>query len=277
MKTAIKERPILFSGEMVRAILAGRKTQTRRVVKPQPYDGWKPHHYDDIHRMKDGEFLFASGAPIVVGWGALNTSGDDGYACHYGSPGDRLWVRETWEPLEFNDHEVGVVYAATPTGCTRNRNAVHWVHVGEGQALKWQHRSGKQFPSIHMPRWASRITLEIESVRVERLHEIDQEGAMAEGCEPGCLTCGENCVDRGGCGCCRPDYRDSFIRLWDGINGKPCKKCRGQGVITAWSGNGDGSCVQLDSDDCPLCKGNPPAGSWEANPWVWCISFKRLP
>jgi hypothetical protein len=101
--------------------------------------------------------------------------------------------------------------------------------------LNWEWK-----PSIHMPRWASRLTLEITEVRVERLQDITEEDATAEGVEPGCLTCGENCVNSGGCGCCQPAYRESFINLWQQINGKR------------------------------------PGCSWSDNPWVWAISFRRV-
>lgn len=156
----MKERPILFSGEMVRSILDGRKTQTRRIVKPQPGS----HHWEAIkgyelrvsgpHAMSDGRtgFRFSHRIP--------QNANDDGVVwalCHYGGPGDRLWVRETW---------------SQPGGQLRYR--------ADGDRGSWD--VWKWVPSIHMPRWASRITLEIVSVRVERLWSISRGDAIAEGC-----------------------------------------------------------------------------------------------
>jgi hypothetical protein len=138
-----KERGILFSAPMVRAILEGRKTQTRRVVKNQ------------VRR--------------------------DGYTCPYGKPGDVLWVRETWCGDRFN----GVGYRAT-----------------DAQSGPWK-------PSIFMPRWASRITLEITDVQVERVHDINECDIVAEGIPfP---------TDR------YVSYEEllaAFRDLWDSINGK---------------------------------------------------------
>lgn len=125
----MKERPILFSGPMVRAILDGRKTQTRRVVKPRQgmLDDWT------------------------------------GLPCPYGKPGDRLWVRET---CYFEQPHGEVIYRADPG----SEKALDPEFTG----LRWR-------PSIHMPRWASRITLEIVNVRVERLQDIRVDDARAEG------------------------------------------------------------------------------------------------
>ena len=183
----MKERPILFSTPMVQAILEGRKTQTRRVIRFQPdEDGLA---FDLIKR----------------GW--FDTSGRE-YKCPYGQPGDRLWVRESWakaihgcgvellerwEPGKEGPFGVGAIYAATP-------------HKG--------YSVGKWKPSIHMPRWASRITLDVTGVRVERLQKIDEGDSQREGCERPILQ------DMG------PDlhpytgyYRDAFKDLWQSING----------------------------------------------------------
>lgn len=154
----MKERPILFSGPMVRAILAGRKTQTRRIVKPHRDDdcfvlvdygdGWWPWRSDD------GES------------NALSDGTEQIIRCPYGHPCDRLWVRETWaygiHALAAERDEDGpFVYAAD--GTTQGRLCDRWR------------------PSIHMPRAASRITLEITDVRVERLQDISEEDCIAEG------------------------------------------------------------------------------------------------
>ena len=160
----MKERPIIFSGPMILAILNGLKTQTRRVVKPQPTDGrlWPD---EGSHRIwgEDNRSL------VPCGW------------CPYGQPGDRLWVRETWGPCEG-----GFCYRAS-----------------EGPNVKPD--DGKWHPSIHMFREASRLTLEIVEIRVERLQEITDKDAKAEG------TCGVACTQWG---------MPNFQWLWESINGK---------------------------------------------------------
>jgi hypothetical protein len=191
---------------MVRAILEGRKTQTRRTVKPQPRVDAKGHFL-----WKDGNY----GARLD---GTPYTDAFIKYHCPYGAPGDRLWVRETWGPRAG-----GVVYRAD------EYRADGFVSCPDG---------GKWRPSIHMPRWASRITLEIVSVRVERLRDISEEDAIAEGVE------------------------QSFDFNWprwrnyeldgDGWLGAPVDSYR-----TLW-----------ESINGP--------GSWVANPWVWVVEFKRV-
>ena len=142
------ERPILFSAPMVRAILDGRKTQTRRVVKLLGADcieerAWETH------------FLQSP-------W-PWSPQADEWLACPYGAPGDRLWVRETWAP---HDTKKLAFYRA---------DHPEWTTGDGGDVDRWR-------PSIHMPRWASRITLEVTGVRVERLNNISDADARAEGC-----------------------------------------------------------------------------------------------
>lgn len=160
--TAIKERPIVFSGPMVRAILDGTKTQTRRVIKPQPEHG-------------------ACFCPYTPS-GFACESGSGGCTCKdarnpFGMPGQRLWVREThgfgW------DSGSGFYTALRPSGEQHERpDKVFYRAQG-----KWDESQGKHCwrPSIHMPRWASRITLEITGVRVQRLEDITESDAIAEG------------------------------------------------------------------------------------------------
>ena len=205
----MKERPILFSGPMVRAILEGRKTQTRRPVKPQP-----PAYIDELYggelRQQAPYQLECHESGCVLGYGFEDDNGQL-YQCPFGVPCDRLWVRET-----FMAHADEIAYAATDqhlVGCDR-----------------WR-------PSIHMPRLASRITLEVVGVRVERVQDISDADAQAEGVEPGCLSCGTNCTGVGGCSDCRTCYRDSFAYAWQQIYG---------------------------------------AESWHANQWVWVVEFKRI-
>ena len=178
----MKERPILFSGEMVRAILGGRKTQTRRVIKPQPFECMQRHPSD-------------SGAPC-----GLLVWGDDYHVSDiiletmspYGKPGDRLWVRDSFK--EWSGGQV--FYAATPT-------------VAKGMSLI---PLGNWKPSIHMPRRLSRITLEIVSVRVERVQDISYDDAIAEGCN------GRHSKDEEGIKSELFSPREEFSKLWDRIN-----------------------------------------------------------
>lgn len=160
----MKERPILFSGAMVRAILEGRKTQTRRVVKYVPALG-EPEEW--CHR-----FSFGSD-PIIF---------NPEHHCKYGAVGERLWVRETWA-------DCGDKTAVMRADCSVLVPGVRWR------------------PSIHMPRWASRITLEIIGVRVERLQDISDEDAMAEGCQAEIIPPNFQ------------SYRAGYATLWDAING----------------------------------------------------------
>lgn len=149
----MKEKSILFSGEMVRAILSGQKTMTRRIIirsfipEPTRILRWK----DDLWAPESNSgrmFINASWQP---------------FKCKYGQPGDRLWVRETWAPKsgKIIAHNSIIQYRA------------------DDKPLEW---SKKWHPSIHMPRWASRITLEIADIRIQRLQEITDDDILAEGC-----------------------------------------------------------------------------------------------
>lgn len=181
----MKERGMIFNSEMVRAILDGRKTQTRRPVNPQPEltagsgFSWKGRVYGSGSSDRETNKNFAH------------------VACPFGKPGDRIWVRETFCAVPDHDE---------PAGCS----ALLYAADGNGPYGKWT-------PSIHMPRWTSRITLEITGVRVERLNSISQEDAQAEGME---LTGW------------RPTYSDpdsggevwtpydNFAQLWESIYGE---------------------------------------------------------
>lgn len=215
----MKERPILFQADMVRAILAGKKTQTRRPAKV----------------ARDGDTFF--GRPIKPADGGNNRElfnlrterGRKGAVCPYGQKGDRLWVREAWahdaesleqlrsqveDPLGFRD---GPYYRA---------DGIH-----ENTGLRWR-------PSIHMPRWASRLTLEVDEVRVERLQDIDAYDAQAEGIRVSCCEC-EVC--RRSATMCPADesaHLMVFSTLWDGLNRKKYP--------------------------------------WASNPWVWVLRFHEV-
>lgn len=210
------EKPILFSGPMVQAIMDGRKTQTRRVIDEQKCLGY-PHH--EIASATSEDFTTTSG--LTFEW-----------KCPYGRAGDRLSVRERWglwakSDLEKRDPAL-VVYAVNP-------NETRTPLTGQ----RWR-------PSIYMPRWASRLTLEMVKVRVERLQDISEADAKAEG-----IDCRIH-PDQAGLMTWR-DYhipgryaygsmfgpRESFESLWNSLNAK-----RGFG--------------------------------WEKNPWVWVVEFKKL-
>jgi hypothetical protein len=210
-----KERPILFSGEMVRAILDGRKTQTRRVVKNPEYFGCFtgdcPHGDQALCDAAIGDFAKTN--------------------CPYGVIGDRLWVREACRGEELENGEDGVRYMAD--------NGWEIIPNNARAAMKWlrlhNYRKSQNavVPSIHMPRWASRINLEITNVRVQRLRDISKEDAISEGLSPGLFggtyRAPGFALDR--------DAIGAYEAVWESINGK---------------------------------------GSWERNPWVWAITFKRL-
>lgn len=189
----MREKPILFSGPMVRAILEGSKTQTRRVLRVQPSEetgslSIGPYHPTAIDRHGEEQ-------PGPETYGVYSSCGEFGLRCPYGQPGDRLWVRETWAKTYVR--QAGAEWFVYATGDNRTDYGGPWK------------------PSIHMPRAASRITLEITGVRVERLGEISESDARAEGVQSVA----------------------EFKELWASING---------------------------------------LGSWEANPWVWVVEFRRI-
>lgn len=173
----MKARPILFSGPMVRAIIDGRKTQTRRVVKPQPDNGVKEFTTQEVNAAWQEGFI-----PVK---------------CSYGKIGDLLWVRECfnadWSP----------------------RNIIYKADGGSAKAAGYS-AEPKWKPSIHMPRWASRITLEITDVHVERLQDISWHDARAEGCAGmgdeyySAISFPEHC----------PAPKKEFCQLWQSINGE---------------------------------------------------------
>ncbi|HDR9031821.1 TPA: hypothetical protein QDB14_006104 [Burkholderia vietnamiensis] len=195
----MKERPILFSGPMVRAILEGRKTQTRRVMKRQPPADVAPitaarYHPTIVDRHGDE-------APGPEIFGAFSDDGDWGCKSPFGEPGDRLWVREmhlAWWKLD----------EANPAGSRV------FSHVAAYAADGYELELGEKWiPSIHMLRAASRITLEITDVRAERLQSISESDARAEG-----VTIEDHHM-RGYCGgAFRPPSIRAFHDLWDSLN-----------------------------------------------------------
>lgn len=207
----MKERPILFNGDMVRAILEGRKTQTRRPVKPQP-----PADIDSLHHGK-----LASLAPYKLLDDDYNPQGfgfEDGrgqfWKSPFGTVGDRLWVREAWgvftghyDPLYI---PVAVRYFADSEVRAVNLSHAHANYFGVSQTCS------RKRPSIHMPRWASRIDLEITRVWVERVQDITEEDAKAEGVIPDDYE-GYEHPDNPTLSCAA--HRYSFRDLWQSIYG----------------------------------------------------------
>lgn len=209
--TTTKERPILFSAPMVRAILAGRKTMTRRIVKPQP--AGKQRVVEGLAHVTVGMNPADDGAVWYVGDGV---SRGTEVRCPYGSFGDRLWVRETFRPIMSGMNEGEWDYRADDPSAS-----------GIG-FIPWK-------PSIFMPRQASRITLQVEAVRVERLQDITDEDAIAEGMHKFHGVGFYGYDPNGTPGTCVGDSAgEAFRLLWDKINGN---------------------------------------GSWDVNPWVWVVSF----
>ncbi|HBR4098668.1 TPA: hypothetical protein L9U11_001969 [Klebsiella pneumoniae] len=231
------ERGMIFNAEMVRAILDGRKTQTRREVKlnldiarlATTYD-WATslaaNHYQDLTEeqiQQKAESLRGVIHPVILGNEQMVS-----IICPHGKPGDRIWVRETFCPVDDTQYggEKWVDYRATPK--FEASHPAGWdCAPNDAEALKWR-------PSIHMPRWASRILLEITGVRVERLNSISQEDAQAEGLELTGWRPTYSDPDSGGE--VMTPY-DNFAQLWESIYGEE---------------------------------------SWKANPWVWVIEFKRV-
>ena len=226
------DRPILFSAEMVRAILKGDKTQTRRAIKPQPkptpadYPGPAGHWWpSQKHKSMLGVEL------EMQKWKGLA-----GSASPYGDTGDTLWVRETCWAESFGQGGDGVRYAADHAWRiieNTQEASEAWCQLlqyGGDYGHDNQSNIGRRVPSIHMPRWASRITLRITDVRVERLQDISEDDARAEGC-PYPPEWAGRFMDRD------ETAKTWFKSIWNSINGP---------------------------------------GAWEANPWVWALSFERV-
>lgn len=199
----MRERPILFAGPMVRAILSGEKTVTRRVMKPQPTPSnqgghsWPcPIHQTMLHveqELQNGEGI----------WGGLADS-----ACPHGAPGDRLWVRETFATLSAGQYEpVKPAYGYGQEVRFAATAPLADCDVGV-RGYPWR-------PSIHMPRWASRILLEITAVRVERVQDISDEQCVAEGIGVTKLAVGVKLTGPSD----ESVPRAMFRELWQSING----------------------------------------------------------
>ncbi|MGI4674891.1 hypothetical protein ACR2YN_06920 [Klebsiella pneumoniae] len=235
------ERGMIFNAEMVRAILDGRKTQTRRIMKAQPESNQLGLLLitDSTKHSDIGKYH----------WAESNATGNHVrsklFSCPFGAVGDRIWVRETFCTVDDTQYggEKWVDYRATPR--YEASHPAGWDSApNDAEALKWR-------PSIHMPRWASRILLEITDVRVERLNAISEEDAQSEGVHTEVWD--QTVVARNYAAIdeffqfwsedmphyveMNQLYRSSFRSLWESIYG---------------------------------------AENWLANPWVWVIEFKRV-
>lgn len=229
----MKERPILFSAPMVRAILGGHKTMTRRVAIPRHDDRTPCEHWSGGYC--EPEAIMSRHCE----------HGSEGRPCPYGCPGDRLWVKETWKP-----HCEGPISDEFPLGtCVKYRadgamvKPTAWTNE-QGAWCEAQEESEQWRSPLHMPRWASRITLEVTGVKVERVQDISQEDAAAEGSFIGRCQCAE--MQRKSRTPIEAVFRQTgchihgieFRELWNDINAK-----RGFG--------------------------------WDVNPWVWVIEFRK--
>lgn len=205
MTTTTKERPILFNGAMVRAILAGTKTQTRRVVKGSAVWGGAAR---SARRLPDGAWRIEGDVAI-----SADVHGNDvtfvDVRCPYGKPGDRLWVKETWA-------RCGVLDECDPPEFVRYRaDASCWSPAGPVSGHGHDDPPERWRPSIFMPRALSRLTLEVTGVRLERLQEISAEDIEAEGVTRAVAEamCGETWGDA-------PKPRVWWQRGWDSLNAK---------------------------------------------------------
>lgn len=171
----MKERPILFSAPMVRAILDGSKSQTRRAVRKQFAPDAEPA---EVPATSPEGWQISGHSGLW--WDDAGACIDDAIRCPYGTPGDRLWVRETWQGPLLDSEEQEAEFRQSPDiykkpgFCAYRATDTLDAIDADGRELGWR-------PSIHMPRWASRILLEITGVRVERLRRISRDDAMAEG------------------------------------------------------------------------------------------------
>ncbi len=207
----MKEHPLLMQGPLVRATLEGRKTQTRRPIKPQPDDDIVDVEYDAIADLWLGNTQEDNDLGYTSSWAMR---------CPLGQAGDRLWVRETWTAAMHDPKG--------PADCLYRADDNRGVE--DLAEAKWT-------PSIHMPRWACRLVLPLVSVRVERVQDITDEDAKAEGVERISAGPGWECwMGYGPSSSCKT-ARDSFRSLWISIYGEE---------------------------------------SWDANPWVWVAEWKEI-
>jgi hypothetical protein len=233
--TEAAARPIIFSGPMVRAILAGQKTQTRRVIKPQPVRM-------NIEAVLSKRILDAYILPgKKVFWETDDTPNPAliEQFCPYGKRGDVLWVRESFRVDPAADAEGHYPYTYLADNA---RDLLDYSEVEMGRI-----KPGKTYPSIHMPRWASRVTLRIADVRVQRVQDISEEDARAEGVPPNWAGDLAGFV---------PDEHGFLPPTFDP---EDYEVCTAREAFDTW---------------WDLINGKREGCSWDANPWVWAVSFE---
>ena len=255
-----KERPILFSAPMVRAILDGRKTVTRRPVKGCQI----PVEDASVAAGERHRWMAIAQRDPRYGFGVFGATEaecakelEEFAPCPYGRPGDRLWVRETFIDLRGT----GVEHRPDPDGPLQRyayaadcRPGSHSDEARKDFGLKYK-------PSIHMPRAACRILLEITDVRVERLQDISEEQAQAEGCffthyGKACFHSGKGVRDAANCELPESTHQQRNGWMWDKTtNHEQCFGSARNAFGNLWQTTG---------------------GDWAANPWVWVVEFKRV-
>lgn len=262
-----RERPVLFSGPMVKALLAGTKTQTRRIVKPQPAHScrWEINgarsHALHLGTAPDGSML-------CVPYKA--TSADYRLPCPYGAPGDRLWTRETFA---FSGNEDGHPINAARELCAE-RDAEIFYRADTTPAPYGLERlpngrgdyDGNWRPSIFLPRWASRVTLELTEVRVERVQAITEADCVAEGITLYVSPCDERCKHEPKAG-----KGHALLRLTGAhppIEYAPFNVKGGAKTATVAD--------YYRAEYASLFDQINGKGSWAANPWVWVVSFRKV-
>lgn len=277
----MKEGPIIFNTEMVRAILEGRKTQTRRVVKLQPDTSiWKKEAMGKPKEWRLIPLLGPGHHHQENMWGLYNK--DDkasdlpyfGRKCPYGKVGDRLWLKETYKIKWSVEHGHGIECKADNkfkcfNGCCNGQpiEGYDWLvtkYSGDWRTEKWRH-------SIHMPKWASRITLEITDIRVERVQKITPNDCTKEGLKLGGLNINmdeyfKSNIYTSGLG----SETFAFMKLWNSINAKPKPRSR-NGKITHYDSY---PWDEASADKRASINGVPH--HCYPNPWAWPISFKKV-
>lgn len=216
----MKERGIIMTGESVRSILAGTKSQTRRVAKIAVDEDGPLHH------------VLISGSGHWIGYSAKDVPCTSIFECFYGRHGDTLWVREALVQNEDDDgwrYEADGAYIESHIDSPRYLASIAWAH----------HQEKDRCSSRHMPKWASRLRLKVEDLQLERVQDITEADALAEG-----TRWGDYFGARDATGVLRahPTARQAFAAAWDVINGQRAKG----------------------------------AFAWAKNPWTWAITFSRI-
>lgn len=255
-----EERPIILKEPMIRAILDGRKTQLRIPVK-SGLKGWKrDYHQKGIHSAlsayPDGSgngYVFNSNPPSPKGaeWTAKHYPDNDGINCQLGKVGDMIWVKETLRKGSEIGGRPKIVYKSTETGMGYHEGCPE----GICGAVPWMWGERKTLPSTQMPRWASRIELEIVGLRVERLNSISESDAIAEGLTE--YFWSEPCTSY-------PHIKkdiENGMRWWEHV-----RKRKGRSGI--WD-----DAVKAFRE---WWEDEHGKGSWKENPWVWCIDLRRV-